>query len=65
LRGKKIYSLAYADDLVLLAQKEEEMRSLIERDMEGYLDRKKLELNVGKTNILRCWRGIERRVKRT
>jgi len=59
LRGRRIYSLAYADDLVLLTKKEEEMRSLIER-LEGYLDRKKLEMNVGKTKIMRCRRGKQR-----
>jgi len=62
--GKKIYSLAYTDDLVLLAEKEEEIRSMIER-LERYLDRKKLELNVEKTKIMRCRRGGGRSIKRT
>jgi len=64
LRERKIYSLAYADDLILLAEKEEEMRSMIER-LEGYLDRKKLEMNVGKTKIMRCRRRDGREVKTT
>jgi len=64
LRGRKIYSLAYADDVVLLAEKDEELRSMIER-LEVYLDRKGLELNVGKTKIMRCRRGGGRRGKRT
>jgi len=64
LRGRKIYSLAYADDVVLLAEKEEELRSMIER-LEGYLDRKRLELNVRKTKIMRCKRGGGRSSKVT
>jgi len=64
LSGRKIYSLAYADDLVLLVEKKEEMRSLIER-LKGYLDRKKLEMNVGKTKFMRCRRGGGRETKRT
>lgn len=42
--------LAYADDLVLIA--EEEMRSMIER-LEGYMERKRLEVNTEKTKIMR------------
>jgi len=64
LRGRKIYSLAYADDLVLLEEKEKEMRSLTER-LERYLDRKKLEMNVEKMKIMRCRRGSGRETKRT
>lgn len=37
LGGRKIYTLAYADDVVLLVEKEEEMRSMMER-LEGYLE---------------------------
>jgi len=48
----------------LLAEKKEEMRSLIER-LEEYLDRKKLELNAGKTKIMRYRRVGGRREKRT
>lgn len=29
--GERIYSLAYADDVVLMAEKEEELRSMMER----------------------------------
>jgi len=48
---RRVYSLAYADDIVLLADKEEEMKSMVER-LEGYLDEKGLELNVKKTKII-------------
>jgi len=44
--------LAYADDIVLMADKEEEMKSMIEK-LEKYLKGKSLGLNVGKTKIMR------------
>jgi len=44
---KRIYSLAYADDIVLLAEDEEGMRSMIGR-LEDYIEEKRLELNVEK-----------------
>jgi hypothetical protein len=59
----RVYSLAYADDLVLLAEGEDEMRSVIER-LERYMDRKGLEVNVGKTKIMRFRRGGGRMGKR-
>jgi len=46
--------LAYADDIVLLAEDEEGMRSTIGR-LEGYMEKKRLELNVNKTKI-RFWK---------
>jgi len=48
--------LAYADDIVLLAEEEEEMRNMLER-LEGYLERKGLELNAGKTKVMRFREG--------
>lgn len=52
IREERTYSLAYADDMVLVAEGEDEMRSVIER-LEIYLDKKKLDLNVDKTKIMR------------
>lgn len=49
LGEERIYSLLYADDLALMAENEGEMRSLIER-LEKSLEKKKLELNIRKTN---------------
>lgn len=46
---RKIYTLAYADDIVLLAEEEDGMRSMLER-MEEYLERKKLERRQDKDN---------------
>lgn len=53
---KKIYTLAYADDMVLMAHEEEEMESMIVR-LEEYLDKKKLELNASKTKMMRFRKG--------
>lgn len=44
------------DDIVLLAEEEDEMRSMMGR-LEGYLGRKGLELNTGKTKIMRFRKG--------
>lgn len=49
---RKVLCLAYADDVVLLADKEEEMKSMLDI-LEEYLGRKKLELNVEKTKVMR------------
>lgn len=56
LRGERVYTLSYADDMVLLAENEGEMRSLLER-LEEYLDRKRLVLNDNKTKIVRFKKG--------
>lgn len=45
LGERRVCSLAYADNVVLLAKDERGMRSIMER-LEEYLDRKGLELNV-------------------
>lgn len=50
--GKKCYTLGYANDLVLMAEGEDELRSMMAR-FEEYLDGKRLELNMGKTRIMR------------
>jgi len=63
LGGGKIFSLAYADDIMLMADKEEEMGSMIER-LERYLEGKSLELNVEKTKIMRFRKGRGRRKKK-
>jgi len=55
--------MAYADDLVLLAENEEEMRSMMER-LEGYLERKNLVVNAEKTKIMRFRKGRGRVKKR-
>ncbi|CAD6216275.1 GSCOCG00011331001-RA-CDS, partial [Cotesia congregata] len=54
--GKKVFSLAYADDVVLLAKEEDEMREMI-RTLERFVEKKRLEVNVGKTKVMRCRKG--------
>lgn len=46
--GERMYTLAHADDIVLLAEEEEEMRSMIGR-FEEYLGKKKLDANKTKS----------------
>lgn len=45
LGEEKVYSLAYADNMVLLEEEKNEMRSIIRR-LEEYLEQKGLEINV-------------------
>lgn len=59
LGGDKIYSLAYADDVVMLAEEEGEMKSMMER-LKGYLESRGLELNEGKTKVMTFREGGER-----
>lgn len=48
---KKIWTLAYADDLVLISKTEKEMTEMI-RYMERYVKKKRMEVNVDKTKML-------------
>lgn len=59
----RIYTLAYANDMVLLEENEAKMRSIGER-LEEYLERKGLELNTEKTKIRRFRREGGRLGKR-
>lgn len=52
LGGARLYSLQYADDVVLLVREESGMRLMI-GEMKKYLEEKELEVNVGKTKIIR------------
>lgn len=47
--NRKFWSLVYADDVVILVKKEEELRVMMRR-LERYLVRKGLELNAEKTD---------------
>lgn len=60
--GVRVCSLAYADDVVLLAKDEDEMRGLM-RKLKRYLSGKSLEVNTEKTKVIRCRRGGGRRKK--
>lgn len=63
LGERKIYLLAYVDDIVLIAEAKDQLRSMMER-LERYLDEKNLELNTRKSKIKRFKRGGERESKR-
>lgn len=58
-----MYSLAYADDVVLLAEDKDQMRSMMER-LEEYIREKSLEVNTKKSKILRFKKGAGRESKR-
>ena len=57
LGGKMVYTLAYADDVAVVAEEEEEMRGMMAK-LERYLDGKGLQLNVEKSKIMRCRKGV-------
>jgi len=56
----RIWTLAYADDLVLLAKNEESMKETMRR-LERYLRNKNLQLNAEKSKMLCFRKGGERR----
>ena len=62
--GVKVCTLAYADDLVLIAEDEDQMRSMLER-LERYLDEKNLVLNAEKSKIVRFRKGGGRESRRS
>ena len=64
LGKRKIWTLSYADDVVLLAKDEREMNEMI-RNLENYVQRKKLTLNVNKSKILifKKGRGKKEKIK--
>ncbi|XP_071578809.1 uncharacterized protein [Temnothorax nylanderi] len=49
----KFWTLAYADDVVAIAEDEEEINKRMMKRLEKYFDRKKLRVNVGKTKVMR------------
>jgi len=53
---ERVFSLLYADDMVLMVEEKEGMRSVIER-LEDYLEGKKLEANVRKTKVMKFRKG--------
>lgn len=57
--GKKIYMLAYADGMVMLAEDEDGMKGLMGM-MDRYLDGRGLELNTKKTKVMRRRREGDR-----
>lgn len=56
LGERKVYTLAYADDIAVLAEDEEGMKGVMGK-LERYLDEIGMELNTEKTKIMRCRKG--------
>lgn len=59
---EKVWSLGYADDIVLLAYRAEELRNMIWR-LKRYFDKKELILNAEKTKVMRFRKGKGRMKK--
>ena len=55
------WELLYADDLVLLADTEDELKEKLQRWKSG-LERKGLRVNVGKTKVMKCGVGLKKTV---
>jgi hypothetical protein len=60
LGKEKVWSLAYADDLVVLAREEKGMKEML-GNMEKYMRRKKLTVNVEKSKMMVFRKGGGRR----
>lgn len=60
--SEKIWTLAYADDMVLIAKERKELKEMMRR-LEKYLDRRKLELNADKTKVLTFKKGRGKKKK--
>lgn len=52
LETEKVYTLAYADDVALIAENKKGMRGLMVR-IERYVEEKSLKINTSKTKIMR------------
>lgn len=52
--------MAYADDMMLLTENEEGMVHMIGK-LKGYIDKKRLDVNVGKTKVMKFKIGGGRR----
>jgi hypothetical protein len=48
---EKVWSLAFADDMVIVAKSEREMKAMM-RNLEKYVRKKKLEVNAEKTKMM-------------
>jgi len=57
--NRRIYSLAYADDLAILAETEKEMKK-VTKYLEKYFKRKELEVNAEKSKMMVCSKGMSR-----
>lgn len=60
--NKKIFALKYADDVAILADHVEGLKEMLKK-LEKYVDENKLQVNVGKTKIMRCTNGRKEKIK--
>jgi hypothetical protein len=58
---EKLWSLAYADDLVVLAREEKGMKEMLGSMRNMYMRRKKLTVNVEKSKMMVFRKGVGRR----
>ena len=61
LGRKKIYTLSYADDVILLANNATRMKEMLRR-IRRYIERKGLELNVKKSKMMEFRKGGRRKI---
>lgn len=59
---EKVWSLAYADDLVIIAKDEKNMKEMM-KNLEKFMKRKKLQLNVQKTKVMVFGKGRSRQTE--
>lgn len=52
------YTISYADGLFLMAEVEEDIKGLLSK-LDRYLEKKRMELNVAKTNVMRFRKGVD------
>lgn len=57
LGEEKVYTLSYTDDIMLMAEGEDKMRSMMGR-LEEYLNGKGIEINSSKMKIVRFRKGV-------
>ena len=62
IENKKFWSLMYADDIVLVASKEEKLKIMISK-LQKYLNKRKLLVNVEKSKVLFISKGGRGRKK--
>lgn len=58
MRGEKIFALKFADDIVLVADEEDGLRSML-ASLERYVRDNKLTVNITKTEVLIFKRGAD------
>lgn len=59
IEGRKLYTLSYADDVVLIAREGEGLK-LMMKELEGYLKEKGLEANPRKSKVMRFGRRLRK-----